>query len=271
MPRFAGSTRDRPLAPFFPYYGSKYSLARHYPRPQRDLVVEPFAGAAGYATWHNCRKALLVDRDPVVAGLWRYLIAVRPEEILALPELLDEGDCVDDHDLPQEARWLIGFWLNRGSAVPKKTRTAYSAREDRNQLNWGADAKARIASQVHRIREWKVVEGSYEGAPDVEATWFIDPPYGDKGRYYRCRFDDFPGLGRWCLEREGQVVVCEGPGADWLPFKPFGDFKSSKGRAEEVAYVAIHEKGCRRVLDEYAMDRQGSLFDDPAPPPAFGA
>jgi hypothetical protein len=156
---------------------------------------------------------------------------------MALPELPEVGDSVDNYALPQEAKWLIGFWLNRGSAQPKKSRTAYSARTDRAQLNWGPRAKARIATQLDEIAGWSVREGSYETAPDVEATWFVDPPYGDKGKFYRVGFNDFPALGRWCRERTGTVIACEGPGADWLPFEPLGSFKSSLGRATEYVFV----------------------------------
>lgn len=38
-------------------------------------------------------------------------------------------------------------------------------------------------------------------------------------------------------QRRGLMIACEGPGADWLPFKPLGSFKSSKGRANEMAYI----------------------------------
>jgi hypothetical protein len=222
----------------FPYYGSKWNIARYYPKPTGDIVVEPFAGAAGYSCFYGVQKAILVDKDPILAGLWRYLLSVSPAEILALPELPEVGDSVDNYSLPQEAKWLIGFWLNRGSASPKKSRTAYSARTDRAQLNWGARAKERIAWQLPLITNWEVREGDYTDAPAVEATWFIDPPYGDKGRFYRVPFADFATLGAWCRQRVGLTIVCEGPGADWLPFQKFGTFKTSKGMANEVLYVA---------------------------------
>lgn len=226
------------MDPMFPYYGSKFRLARHYPSPRHDEVVEAFAGGAGYATFHDVKRAHLIDADPIIAGLWKYLIAVTPGEILALPELPEAGDTVDNYDLPQEAKWLIGFWLNRGSATPKKTRTAYSTRTDRGQLNWGPRAKDRVARQLDSIRGWTVREGSYADEPNRDATWFVDPPYGDKGKYYRVGFQDFGHLGTWCLERQGQVIACEGPGADWLPFRPLGSFKSTKGRADETVWLS---------------------------------
>lgn len=224
------------IKPLFPYYGSKWNIARHYPAPEAH-VVEPFAGAAGYSCFYGVRQAILVDKDPIIAGLWKYLIGVSPSEVMSLPDMPEIGDCVDNYDIPQEAKWLIGFWLNRGSATPKKTRTAYSARSDRGQLNWGQRAKERIASQLPQIAEWQVIEGSYEQSPNCEATWFVDPPYGDKGRFYRVGFADFDQLGQWCLRRRGTLIACEGEGAKWLPFEPLGSFKSSKGRATEVAYI----------------------------------
>jgi hypothetical protein len=225
------------MRPFFPFYGSKWNIARHYPKPNPGVVVEPFAGAAGYATFHNWPAVELYDADPILAGVWSYLLNVDSGEIMSLPELPEVGDCVDNYSVPQEAKWLIGFWLNRGSATPKKSRTAYSARTDKSQLNWSARAKERIASQLHGIRGWKVTHASYEQALNKEATWFIDPPYGDKGKYYRIPFSDFEGLGGWARTRIGRVIVCEGPGASWLPFTPLGSFKTSTGRASEAVFT----------------------------------
>lgn len=159
-------------------------------------------------------------------------------EISGLPEMPEVGDSTDNYALPQEAKWLIGFWLNRGSATPKKSRTAYSARTDRAQLNWGARAKERIIRQLPRLEGWSVLLGSYAQAPAIEATWFVDPPYGEKGRHYRVPFRSFETLGAWCRGRHGQVIACDAPGATWLPFEPLGSFKSSKGRAEEAVWVS---------------------------------
>lgn len=167
QPDLLEPTERRQLRPFFPFYGSKWNIARHYPAPAGE-VVEPFAGSAGYSVFHGVERAVLVDADPIICGTWDYLIKVRPAEVLALPELPNVGDSVDDHALCQEARWLIGFWLNRGSAQPKKSRTAYSARTD-GQLNWGRRAMERIASQVDRIRRWSVSCASYKCAPPPPA------------------------------------------------------------------------------------------------------
>lgn len=228
-----------PIRPLFPYYGSKWNIARNYPVPQHGIVCEPFAGSAGYSLFYGVDRAVLNEADPILAGLWRYLIAATEQEILALPNMLEVGDYVDNYAIPQEAKWLIGFWLNRGSATPKKSRTAYSARTDKAQLNWGQAAKERIAGSLHRIRNWSITEGSYDSLPDARATWFVDPPYTHKGKYYRVKFEDFDRLGEWCLSRLGSLIVCEGPGANWLPFRPLGSFKSSLDRALEFVFVSI--------------------------------
>lgn len=231
------------MRPFFPYYGSKWNIARHYPAPLPGLVVEPFAGGAGYATFYDCKRVHLIDADPIIAGLWKYLIGVKSDEIMALPEMPEVDDCVDNYAIPQEAKWLIGFWLNRGSAQPKKSRTAYSARTEKAQLNWGSRAKERIASQLPMIEEWTVSHGPFSTVENFDATWYVDPPYGVKGKYYRVPFSDFDALGRWCVSRRGMVIACEGPGATWLPFRPLGDFKSSLGRAVEMVFVSGAPQG----------------------------
>ncbi len=224
------------IRPIFPFYGSKWRDARRYPAPHNGVVVEPFAGSAGYSCWYEPEKVLLYDVDPIIVGVWQYLISVSVEEISALPDL-EPGQSVDDFDLPQEARWLIGFWLNRGSAQPKKTQTAFSKRTDRQQLVWSERARQRIVTEIPKIRHWRVEQRSYADIPLIEATWFVDPPYVDKGRYYRYKDVNYADLARWTYRPPGRVIVCEQDGADWLPFRPLASIKSTKGRSSEAIYL----------------------------------
>lgn len=222
------------LKPLFPFYGSKWRDAKRYAPPQ-GTVIEPFAGSAGYSVYWGAPVVKLYDVDPIIVGVWDYLIRVSPAEILALPDL-EVGQSVDDFNLPQEVKWLIGFWLNRGSAQPKKTKTAFSDRTERAQLVWSQRARERIAEQLPGIRGWTIEQRSFEVVANQDATWFIDPPYVDKGRYYRFKDVDYVTLARWSRGRLGQVFVCEQQGATWLPFEPLAVIKSTKGTSAEAVY-----------------------------------
>src|SRR5262245_29982092 len=96
------------LNAFFTYFGGKSALARYYPEPEHDKLVEPFAVAAGYATRYHRRNVILVEKDPRVATLWRYLIRVSARDVLALPDI-PEGGKVSDLRVSDEARLLIGY------------------------------------------------------------------------------------------------------------------------------------------------------------------
>src|SRR5689334_4647899 len=70
------------LRPFFGYYGGKWRDAvRHYPQPEYETIVEPFAGSAGFSLRYFDRKVVLCELDPVLAAVWRYLIHVKRKGI----------------------------------------------------------------------------------------------------------------------------------------------------------------------------------------------
>jgi len=95
----------------------------------------------------------------------------------------------------------------------------------------------RIAAVVDECRHFDVRHGDYADAPDIEATWFIDPPYQyqagrpDRTRGGRYRYDNtninFQALASWSMTRRGQVIVCEQKGADWMPWN--GQFAMNDG------------------------------------------
>src|SRR5690606_36487887 len=59
------------LRPFFGYYGGKWrDTPKHYTAPKHDLIVEPFAGSAGYALRYYNRDVVLVERDPILVTVW---------------------------------------------------------------------------------------------------------------------------------------------------------------------------------------------------------
>lgn len=236
------SAAPESLKPVFSFFGSKWRSARRYPAPEHDIVIEPFAGGAGYSLRHYRKRVVLIEKDPALHGAWLYLQRASQAELLALPDL-HPGQSVDDLRVPQEARWLIGLWLNSGVARPCKTPSAWMDPSKRAAAGWsgqsscqfwGPGIRERLAAQQPLISHWILAHGSYEDAPDIEATWFIDPPYQLAGKAYVHGSSalDFKALGDWCRTRPGQVMVCENVGADWLPFRKFADIKANPGNAK---------------------------------------
>ncbi len=223
-----------PLMRFFRYFGSKHQNAAVYPAPQHGTIVEPFAGSAGYSCRYPDRRVILVDTDPIVAGVWRYLIRASEREILSLPDL-PYGSDVRDLRVPLEARWLIGFWINPFQTTRPSTRYSRGGRE--TDGFWGPEVRARIASQLPSIRHWEVRRRGYDWCPDIEATWFVDPPYRGLERFYRFGPEklDFAHLGDWCRSRRGQTIVCETGDAAWLPFRKRDAYGDSRELVWEAA------------------------------------
>lgn len=217
------------LRPFFSFYGSKWNLGRHYPAPAHSHVIEPFAGSAGYSLYHCQRRVVLVDVNPMVAGIWQYLIRAKASEILALPA---GAESMDDIHGPQEAKWLVGFWLGRATAFPRKSLSKWGRCGRWPTSFWGEYIRGRIASQVDHIRHWTARCASFESCEDIAATWFVDPPYEIQGKHYRSPPLDRARLAAWCRARRGQVVVCENVGATWLPFEPFRIARANSSRGK---------------------------------------
>ena len=222
------------MRPFFSFYGGKWRSVKYYPHPKHDVIVEPFAGSAGYSVRYAEHKIILCDLDPTIAGLWRYLIGVSTEEILSLPDL-KEGQKVKDLDICDEAKSLIGFWLDAGQSRPRQSRSKWGRSGDR--LFWGSRVRERVASQLEKIRHWEIYNCSYRDLPfHGEATWFIDPPYEIKGKYYRFTGLDYKDLAMWSKDRIGQKIVCENEGASWMDFIPLREIQSTMpGRTSKEA------------------------------------
>lgn len=207
----------------FKYYGSKRGLAATYPAPRHDTVIEPFAGSAAYSCCHYQKKVVLFEKDPKVYGILDYIIHASPEEIMRLPRFYGREN-VDDFPIPQEAKWLIGFWLGVARWSPGKTRSPWGSSPDRRAGFWGESSQRCVAEAARKTKHWRVYNLGWDEIDVARygpACWFVDPPYQKRGTHYTFGSAqiDFPALGRWCQGLPGQVIACENRGADWLPFR----------------------------------------------------
>lgn len=235
---------DVKLRPFWRYYGGKFRAAPRYPAPQCSTIIEPFAGAAGYSLRYHDRSVILIERYPVVAEIWRYLIGASAAEIRAIPYV----EHVDDLPgwVPEGARHLVGFAMNSATVSPRRQMSA-----GRRQLaaaggkfeGWSDAHRECVATQVEAIRHWHVIEGEWHSAPMIDATWYVDPPYNNRaGSHYVYGPDqiDYSLLARACTDiLPGQVIVCENEGATWLPFRPFAAIKSMPRPSGGISREAI--------------------------------
>ena len=219
-------TSEMPARPFLSFYGAKWRMAARLPAPRYPVIVEPFAGSMGYSVRHGSGgKVIGVEMDPTIANVWRWLMTTTPEAVPALPLLNPDDDLRQMTDLDPAARALIGLWLNKGMTAPcnRPSKWMRNPLPGRLETFWGDGIRERIARQLPLIADWSIIEGDYTQAPDIEATWLIDPPYqGTPGNRYRFGNSgiDYQALAEWCRTRRGQVIVCEQVGADWLPFEP---------------------------------------------------
>ncbi len=115
---------------FFTYSGGTWRLAKEYYLPRTSKIIEPFAGSAGFAGRYYWLNVKLYDVNPIICGVWDYLIHTKSSEIRRLP--LKVTNTRKLTRLPQEARWLIGFWFQRGLSAPRETPCSWM-----RSGNWG--------------------------------------------------------------------------------------------------------------------------------------
>jgi 16S rRNA G966 N2-methylase RsmD len=227
-------TGTRPDMPFA-YYGAKHRLATKYPRPQHDTIIEPFAGSAAYSVrWAtDSTRVILYDLDPAVIELWQRLQNMTMAELDAITRHVEHDQKTTDP--------LIAAPAGSESfqaALNGKSRQITPYMRDRWPL-----VKRRIIRSLPRIINWEIVHGTYADIPNINATWFIDPPYSVHDLGYTTRASasgngyrhgasgiNYDHLSDWCQTRPGQIIVCEQHPANWLPFQPFHTQKNQQLR-----------------------------------------
>lgn len=216
------------------YYGAKTNVVHFYPAPVFDKIIEPFAGTAQYALRYFDRDILLVDKYEVIVKIWKWLQQCSPEDILGLPRF-KQGQNINEHKYDcEEQRFLVGFLVGYGFPEPRHIATP-RLKNRPNAMNYTIK---RIASQLWKIKHWKIECLDYTEIENQKATWFIDPPYEFGGQAYvkSNKHIIFSKLAEWCKERDGQSIVCENMKATWMDFKPMATHHTRTGTNYEAIW-----------------------------------
>jgi len=213
----------------FYFYGRKKQIAKYYPVPNYDTIIEPFAGAAAYSLYKNNwkKRVILVEKDKKVFDIWNWLIhSATVNEIKKMPEL-KIGEKSSEFLHIVHAATKMAFHFKTIKVTPVLAR------------NWEISIRV-FAENLYKIKHWEIICGDYKDSPDIEATWFIDPPYkGESGMGYRfnSKMINYNELAEWTKKRKGEIIFCEGEQADYLPFRPLVELKGVAGKvSKEVIY-----------------------------------
>lgn len=209
----------------FYYYGRKKQMAKYFPSPNFDTIIEPFAGSAAYSLYGDNwkKKVILIEKDEKVSSIWEWLIHdATQEKIRKLPDL-HIGDRTSNFLHIIHAATKMAFRYKTIKVTPVLER------------NWEI-SKRTMAENLYKVKHWKIICGDYKDAPNIEATWFIDPPYKDSpGTGYRFGSEtiDYGYLAKWSLARKGEIVFCEGEFGDYLPFRTLMNLKGVAGKSSK--------------------------------------
>lgn len=225
----------------FRYFGRKVRIAHLYPRPRFGHIIEPFAGAASYAlhaeNW--TREVTLVEINPDIAELWEWLIhpSTTAETFAKIPKP-EVGQAMDWNGNMADRFIMMGA-VGDGSKYQVTTWVEYAFRA---QI-------ANAIENIDKVKHWKIIQGDYREAPNVEASWFVDPPYQfvESGYAGTRASIDFASLGDWCRSRRGQVIACDNLAATWLDFKPLTSKATTQRSTVEAVWLSEPDPG--RLFD----------------------
>lgn len=224
----------------FYYYGAKNQLAKHYQPPSYNLIIEPFGGSGAYSIYHlrhnDTLKIIINEKNPRVYNVWKLLLSSTEQDIVNYPTP-KIGDMTND------------FFIITCSASNSSASCINQKYTDRVARVFEIQ-KRRVISLLKYKNNIEITNSDYSELDNIPATWFIDPPYqvinatktifqngNGYGKNYNATSIDFDSLGEWCKTRNGQTIVCEKEGANWLDFIPLKSAKTSLNtNYNEVVY-----------------------------------
>lgn len=211
------------IGPLFKWFGSKWQSAKRYPKPLHSIIIEPFAGGAGYSLNYTSSRVIIFEEDPNVANLWKWLIDSATEtEIKDIPVNLPVGLDIRSLGLNQGQELLLKHWQRTNNVGNCWTISPWGNKPGQ----WTENTRARVSEEIGAIKHWEFMPiAQFIHLP---ATWFIDPPYIYNYRYWnRLPSFNYKMLKQLVMKisNESLVIVCEacrksdGLIPDYLPFK----------------------------------------------------
>lgn len=238
------------IGPLFKWFGSKWQSAKRYPAPDGSrIIIEPFAGGAGYSLNHCDRDVVLYDTDPHLSDLWPWLItSATPELIREIPTGIPAGTDIRTLGLCKGQALLLKNWQRTNNVGDCWTTSSWGHLPGQ----WTANTRARVADEIGAVRHWNFAEPS--GAVNIPyVTWFFDPPYEFNYRYWRGHKPfNYAALAAFVNridDTRSRIIVCESLGKkgekpSWLPFKASHSSVTSRRKAtqshhsSELAWIA---------------------------------
>lgn len=226
----------------FSYYGSKNKIVKHYPSPLYNTIIEPFAGAAWYSVYYKNKNVILNEKNKLLYEIWDYLINYADPEFIIENSNFYAGQDIRELGLPQEYVNLLHYCVGYGNNYPRNV-VQKSMCERPDNPTWASRVNRillKIADNLSSIRHWQIKFGDYKDLPNIEATWFIDPPYQKGGKHYVTNDVNYEELKEWVISRRGQIIVCENQNGTWMDFRPLTEMYGLKGRSVEHIWTNLN-------------------------------
>jgi site-specific DNA-adenine methylase len=219
----------------FSHYGGKGMISGRYPQPKHKIIIEPFAGGASYSLRYYKHDVILCDKNDRLCAIWDFLINKNARDFIGLiPKKISPGEKISEiisPEMPDGLVWMLRSAANIGLFGTNKINDTIT---QFGSVNWKKNTIDKIEYWHGKISHWKIINGSYEELKNIEATWFIDPPYNNTaGSLYRFGASEinYKKLAKWIKSRRGLKIVCENSGAEWMKFKTLSNCQGLKSKS----------------------------------------